>query len=234
MMKNNVLIVVQCRYKSTRLEGKALYPLTGIPMLVFLFRRLQTGLPENTYRIILATTEFPQDDVIAAWGLEEGVEVFRGDEDDVLKRYVRCLKRYPAATVVRVTADNPLTCPEIIKSCVNYMQKNKVDYVQSQNHPRGAGVDVFTFDLLKTMDRETMDPYEREHLNAFVLNHPERFKIHFLTVQGENARPDLSMTVDTKNDWGNVNAVFKPEDKEPWRISLREVIVRMDPSSCSK
>jgi len=51
------LVVIQCRYNSTRLPGKAMMLLGGIPMLSFLLKRLKAGLPEERFKIILATTE---------------------------------------------------------------------------------------------------------------------------------------------------------------------------------
>lgn len=35
------LIIIQCRFSSTRLPGKVLYPLNGLPILVFLIRRIK-------------------------------------------------------------------------------------------------------------------------------------------------------------------------------------------------
>ena len=113
------LVVIQCRYNSTRLPGKAMMLLGGIPMLSFLLKRLKAGLPEERFKIILATTEDAADDIIANLGEEEEAEVLRGEEYDVLKRYLRCLEAFPADIVVRVTADNPFTCPEVIECAVN-------------------------------------------------------------------------------------------------------------------
>ena len=231
IMKNEVLIVVQCRYNSIRLQGKALYPLAGIPILVFLLRRLQAGLPANTYRIVLATTELQQDNVLAAWGWEEGVAVFRGDEDDVLKRYIGCLKHFPAAAVVRVTADNPLTCPETLKRLVLEKESRDIGYVHCNNLPYGVEVDIFSPDLLKHLDREVTEPEEREHINLHILRNQDKYKTLYINIEGELARPDLRMTIDTMEDWHSIESLFSPREKEPWNIPLREAIARMDKRS---
>ena len=57
------------------------------------------------------------------------------------------------------------------------------------------------------------------------------FQVCFLEVKGKFDRPDLRMTVDTKEDWKNLNDIFSKEDNEPWRIALEEVIKRMDSRS---
>jgi spore coat polysaccharide biosynthesis protein SpsF len=227
-MRKKVLIVVQCRSNSTRLRGKALYPISGIPIIVFLLRRLRSGLWEDEYRIVLATTKNQQDDVVESLGLEEGVDVVRGEEDDVLKRYMECLERYPTETVVRVTADNPLTCPEITKWLVKEKQDRNSDYVKCENLPYGAGVDVFSSGLLRILNKETKDQDEREHINLFVLRNKEKFNICSQNAKGDIARPDLRMTIDTREDWQLVKSLFRRDEIEPWRITLREVIERMD------
>ena len=224
------LVVVQCRYNSTRLPGKAMMILGGIPMLSFLLKRLKAGLPENRFKIMLATTENTADNMIANLGEEEKIEVLRGDENDVLKRYLKCLEVFPADIVVRVTADNPLTCPEVLECAVNEMIKRKVDYLKCENLPEGSGVDVFSARLLKQLGVQAKDPQEREHINMHVLKNKEKYNTYFLPFGGKHAHPSIRITVDTLEDLENVRSIFKQGDIEPWRISLLDIIKRMDPS----
>ena len=224
------LVVIQCRYNSTRLPGKAMMLLGGIPMLSFLLKRLKAGLPEERFKIILATTKDAADDIIANLGEEEEVEVLRGDENDVLKRYLKCLEAFPANIVVRVTADNPFTCPEVIEYAVNEMIKRKVDYLKCENLPEGSGVDVFSANLLKQLGVKAKDPQEREHINMYVLNNKEKYATYFLPFVGKDAQPSIRITVDTIEDLENVRSIFKQGDIDPWRISLLEIVKRMDPS----
>ena len=78
------LIVIQCRFSSKRLPGKVLYPIRGLPILVFLIRRLKKS--NITGRIIVATTDRSEDDLVVAWAVQEGVKVVRGETDDLLSR----------------------------------------------------------------------------------------------------------------------------------------------------
>jgi spore coat polysaccharide biosynthesis protein SpsF (cytidylyltransferase family) len=224
------LVVIQCRYNSTRLPGKAMMLLGGIPMLSFLLKRLKAGLPEERFKIILATTKDAADDIIANLGEEEEVEVLRGDENDVLERYLRCLEGFPADIVVRVTADNPFTCPEVIEYAVNEMIKRKVDYLKCENLPDGSGVDVFSANLLKQLGVKAKGLQEREHINMYVLNNMEEYATYFLQFDGKYAQPSIRVTVDTIEDLENVRSIFKQGDIDPWRISLLEIVKRMDPS----
>lgn len=225
------LVVVQCRYNSTRLRGKALYPIAGIPMLVFLIKRLKNGLPEETYRIVLATSKSPHDDIIHAWGKVEEVPVIRGDENDVLQRFSDCLARYPSETVVRVTADNPLTCPEILQRTVDEKIKNNAEYVLCNNTPIGCATDAFSGETLQRLNAIVEDPDEREHINLHILRHEERFKIFRHCLSGSLKRKDLHLTIDTLKDWQRVNRIFENDENEPWNIPLSKTIERMDRAS---
>ncbi len=222
------LVVVQCRLNSKRLPNKALYPLGGLPMIVFLLKRLRYGLESKRFTIVLATTRQSQDDAIAEWGRTERVPVVRGDEDDVLRRYILCLERFPSDRVVRVTADNPLTCPKGLQWAVEQMHASSASYVQPKQLPIGTGVDVFSADLLRQLEKEATVADEREHINLFVLRHPERFSSFFPDADSPLNRSHVRMTVDTLDDWRRINSIFEPQDQHPWKIPIDEAVARLD------
>lgn len=219
-MTHQALIVIQVRFNSKRLLGKALLPLCGVPVLIYLIRRLKS-LP-SSYKILVATTERVEDDIIAAWSIEEGIENVRGEEDNVLARYIKCIKTFSCDSIVRVTADNPLTDPRIIINAVEKMKEGGYDYVRAvDGYPAGIGVDVFTNNLLRVSYESSTSAYEREHIDAYVLNHPSLFKISHLSVPPELNYPDIRLTVDTYGDYKHIketvesnpyNYFIQPED----------------------
>ncbi len=206
------LVVVQCRYGSTRMPGKALAPLAGAPMLAFLLQRLQAGCPT---RICVATTRNPDDDAVARCAEEQGVRVVRGETDDVLARYLRCLREMPAKRVVRVTADNPLTLPALVTRVLQELAAGW-DYVDAVHATLlGMGVDGFTADTLRRLDAMKLGADEREHINMGVLSRPESFRIRVLTPEGAPGRSEAPVvTVDTEQDYRRVAAIVQRLGKE--------------------
>jgi spore coat polysaccharide biosynthesis protein SpsF len=200
-------------------------------MLAFLLKRLEAGLPKSQYQIVLATSDQKPDAIIAAWGRTLAIPVIRGDEQDVLKRFAKCLRYHPSETVVRVTGDNPLTSPEIIQWMVLTQKKKQLDYVDCGNCPCGAGSDLYRSKVLLSLNREITNLDEREHINLSILRNPELFKIYHLHLNGLLNRPELRMTVDTLEDWLRVNNIFDTCESEPWTISLSQAIERMDHAS---
>lgn len=212
-MKYEAIIVIQARFNSRRLPGKAFLPLKGMPMFVYLIRRLKSfNFP---YPIIIATTDRAEDDLIASWSQGEGVKVIRGEENDVIARFIRCLKAFPSDIVVRVTADNPLTDPNLINAVIDEMKKGQYNYVSAlRQYPIGIGVDAFSRDLLMLSFDKAATPLEREHVNAYVLNHLNEHKTKDLPAAKELRYPDLNFSVDVIDDYNNVREIIESNNSD--------------------
>ena len=79
-----IAVVVQARMSSARLPGKVLAPVAGRPLLGYLLQRLALARrPDST---IVATSDQPEDDAVAALALDSGVSVQRGSLTDVAGR----------------------------------------------------------------------------------------------------------------------------------------------------
>ena len=219
-----IKLVVQSRYASTRLPGKALYPLAGMPMLVFLLRRLKGfGYADD---LVLATTANPEDDALSAWAKGEGVAVVRGEEQDVLARFLRCAED-GTDYLVRITADNPLTDSRPLADTVAALGTGEYDYVAAfDGYPVGMGVDGFSCAMLREIHAKSDNPRHREHLNAFLLDEEHGYRCLTLSAPPELSRPDLSLTVDTAEEWAFVSGLVERADN-PLTLDARHVAQRV-------
>ncbi len=108
----NVVAIIQARLASTRLPGKVLADIEGMPMLEWVVERTRRA---HTLRdTIVATTQEPEDEAIAEFCTRKGIACYRGHQHDVLDRYYRAAKHFQAQVVVRITADCPLIDPQVI------------------------------------------------------------------------------------------------------------------------
>jgi spore coat polysaccharide biosynthesis protein SpsF len=98
-------IIMQARMGSTRLPGKILMPLGSKSLLEHILARL--GRLRHAALTVIATSEAPQDDVVAQFCAAHAVACFRGSEQNVLDRYYRCASRYGFRQIVRVTGETP-------------------------------------------------------------------------------------------------------------------------------
>jgi len=192
---------------STRLPGKVLADILGKPLLFYVVERARAC--KRLDEVLVATTDKVPDDMVDYFCREEGIPYFRGDSDDVLKRYADAARSSNADVIVRITADCPLIDPEIIGSVIEEFMKGKCDYatnVLDRTYPRGLDVEVFGRDILEKLDRTVNDPEDREHVTRYIYCHPQEFRIGSVT-HAENLSRHR-WTVDTPEDLAFVRAVY--------------------------
>jgi len=162
------LLVITARLGSTRLPGKVLRPIyKSCSILEFLIRRLKSN--HDTSRLVLSTGNTPENDKIEKVGLDCGIKVVRGPEENVLERVRMCLDDEEGVEIIgRVTADNPLTDPHLILLQLKEMKKEGADYSYCLNCPTGVAVDLWTRECFGKMCKNASTPKHKEHINAWV------------------------------------------------------------------
>jgi spore coat polysaccharide biosynthesis protein SpsF len=226
-----VVAIIQARMGSTRLPGKILKPLAGRPSLAWIVER--TRAIAGVDSVIVATTDRPGDDAVETLAREAGWRCFRGSEPDVLDRYYRAAIEGGARHVVRVTADCPLLCVSEAGRTVAHHLAVAADYthnvtVWGSGLPIGTGVEVMTFAALEASWREGHEPHHREHVDEFVYEHPERFRLECVKAPPELTRPELRLTVDTPEDFALVGTLYERLSRPGHLIDLAEVIALLD------
>jgi spore coat polysaccharide biosynthesis protein SpsF len=163
-------------------------------------------------RLVLATSDRPDDDGLAAHAASLDLGVHRGELDDVLGRFHGALQAFgPARTVVRMTADCPLADWTLIDEVIAAHLASGDDYTSNtppvRTYPHGLDVEVMNAEVLETAWREAVDPYEREHVTPFIYRRPERFRLGYVSSAPSLAH--LRWTVDTPQDLDFVRHVYE-------------------------
>ncbi len=217
--------IVQARMTSTRLPGKVLMPILGIPMLALQIERMRRSLSLDG--IVIATTIHAADDPIAALCSQQQVACFRGSEHDVLSRYAGAAKTFGADAIVRITSDCPLMEPRLIDQAVGVFvqSEGKLDYVSNMlqpSFPYGLAVEAFSRNVLEQANSEATQDAEREHVTPFIYWRPERFRLRSIS-----HTPNLShhrWTVDTPEDFELVSKIFAALYAENPKFDMQQVL----------
>ena len=168
-----VVATIEARMTSTRLPGKVLLPANGRPMLYYLVRRLKAVPSINT--IVLATTINATDEPLVEFAQKEGIQVFRGSEDDVMGRVIGAAESANADVIVEITGDCPIIDPDLVEQTIRMFQRHNAAYVANSyisSYPDGMDTQVFSLDTLKQSAAMTNDPLDREHVSRHIVNHP--------------------------------------------------------------
>lgn len=214
----NIVAIIQARMGSTRLPGKVLMPILGQPLLDLLVSRVKRSTRID--RIVIATTTETRDDQLAerVAGLE-GVALFRGSEDNVLKRFAESAKFSHADIVVRITADNPFFDWRLADQAITRFIAGHFDYLSTPGYPYGIGIEVFTSRALFRADEIATDAYDREHVTAYFYRNPQLFKLGELRCA--EALSHVRLTVDTPEDIDRARSLFEEFGAG---VTFREVV----------
>ncbi len=216
-----IVLIVQARVGSARLPRKVLRSILGKPMLERQLERLRDAKRIGAF--VVATTDKPEDDVVAGIAKRAGFEVFRGSEQDVLDRFYKAAKKIKADVVVRVTGDCPLHDPDVVDTVVERFLDSGADYTKTpENYPEGLDTEVFSFLTLETAWKEAVLPSEREHVTPFIRNHPERFKVDTWR-DSDLDHSAYHWSVDTGRDFTFVEAVYQELYKEGTMFHMKDI-----------
>ena len=207
MILGNVAVVVAARTLSSRLPGKALLPLQGMPMILFLLRRLR---PLRRATLVFATTTLAADDELASLVATAGVPVFRGADADVVARYVAAAVRFGFDTMARVTGDCPFVDAELVEHCLSQcMAASPFDLATTKGRfPVGLDVEIFPSARLAALHAAgSLSAEEREHLTLYFYNHRDVSTVHALDPRPGWRCADRHFTVDTRQDYDAARAI---------------------------
>lgn len=197
-------VIIQARMESERLPGKSMMELCGKPILAHVVERTQEAVPH----VCIATTPCSRE--IIAYALRNKIPyILDRRPRDVLDTFYRCASLRDMNPIVRITADNPLIEPSVIKRVVNFYYESKADWAANcrlkTTFPIGDDCEVFSFKALELAWKFTLEG--REHVTPFIYNHPEMFNLAVL--ENDTDRSSESWTIDTKEDFERVRKIME-------------------------
>jgi len=214
--------IIQARMGSTRLPGKVLSILDGQnTSLYFTINQLKNC--KLIDKIVIATTDNNEDDVIEEFCNKNEVDCFRGNSKDVLDRYYNCAKKFSFSEILRVTGDCPLIDPSIVDEGISIFKKNIYDYVTNtfpRTFPDGNETEIFSFSVLENAFSNSVLPSEREHVTPYFRNEKKSFRIFNFTNNEDISY--LRWTLDYKIDLELIKNIISKIDTRP--IYMKDIL----------
>ncbi len=216
-------VVIQSRLSSSRLPGKALLTIAGMPLVELVARRAS----RSGHEVVVATSEEQDDGRIAEHLRSGGVPVRRGPLDDVLGRFVLAPADLdPTDRVVRLTGDNPVADADLVDELLAAVAGSGHAYgrVDIDRVPEGLGAEVFSVGSLRLAAERTTSPYDREHVTPWL-----RRELGELLFVPSGPRLDprrFRCTVDVLADYVRVSGLFTWQSdpvQVPWRTLMAEL-----------
>lgn len=216
-------VVIQARMGSTRLPGKIMMPLGERPVLEHVVRR--SSMAALVDRVVVATTELPEDDQVAVWCEERSLPYVRGSTEDVLSRYLKAIEAFPCDNVVRITSDCPVIDPGIIDALLCLHNSKGCDYTANvipPTFPIGFDAEVIKTAVLQQVEKLAVLTSHREHVTMYIRENLEKFSTANLSF-GQNYK-HLRLTLDRAEDYQLLQAVFANFASSPEFFSYYQII----------
>lgn len=208
LQNKKVGFIIQARMQSTRLPGKILMPLplgNGKPLLSWIVDELKKAAFNN--KIIVATSINKENDVLESFCDTNEIECYRGDEENVLSRFIEIAKKEHFDCIVRLTADNPILDLDILEKVINHHFKYNNDYTSTSTMPTGMNFEVVDAKTLISLENELTSKFDKEHVTLFIKN-SGKFKLGVYTPTINKKLSNLRLTVDYVSDYALLGAIL--------------------------
>ena len=176
-------IIIQARVSSSRFPNKIFSEIDGEAAL---FHVIDECLLSDVDKVVLAIPSSQYShflDVENAYYDSERFSIWKGSEDNVLKRYYGAMKSCNADVIIRVTSDCFLLRREHINKSLEFFNKNNFDYINNSTVSRVLSEDVpddYTSDT-DTPDGFNVEIFSSESLNEAYQNANSKYDIEHVT-----------------------------------------------------
>jgi spore coat polysaccharide biosynthesis protein SpsF len=225
--KGKIAAIIQARMGSSRLPGKAMSDLCGVPAIKLMCDRLNNC--KSLDQIIVATSTNNTDDVLCDFLAKNNTKYFRGNEDDVLRRVIEAAKINKINHIVRLTGDCPLIDYSIVDKCISeYLQDENLDYISSTTlspkYPRGQDVEVFSLKSLMLVNDYVLDDKFREHVSLYIYTDGVNrfgFSCKSCSPTTYHINKDIRVTLDYPEDYELIKKII---EQLGHNCTLKEII----------
>jgi spore coat polysaccharide biosynthesis protein SpsF len=229
----NAGILIFSRMSSSRLPGKAMKDFGGMPLVEWVLNRAKgTGLP-----VALATSDHPEDDVLANYVASAGYQVVRGSLDDVLGRSLYAAQCLGWKAFFRVCGDRPFFDLQEIDQFTrrHLLSKKEPDFDLVTNYeasvPKGLTTELIATQAIeRIVPKKDLTESQREHLSSYFYDNSPIFNIvRYVSPHRESA--DICLAVDTPNDYRVLSAVCQkhPDPFLSTAAAITHIIQLIDP-----
>lgn len=202
---NNLRVgyIIQARMASTRLPGKILMPLPfddGKPLIKWITDALKKSRYDSS--TVIATSVNPENEPLNDFCKAEQIRIFRGDEENVLSRFIAIVAESNFDVVVRLTADNPIIDLALLEYVIEQHIRLNKEYTKTEGLPLGMNFEVINPKVLLALKEEELSKEDCEHVTLYIRNHSSN--THVLAI-GDAEFRDLRLTIDYPSDYAAVS-----------------------------
>ena len=219
----NIPVIIQARMSSKRFPGKVLYPMNGKPLMMYLLERLRQCFGIDG--ILVATSQDTSDDAVENFCKANNILCFRGDLENVARRFQALIAEFDVPAFARISADSPLMDPAVVERAVKIFKTGEHDIVTNvlpRSYPKGQSVEVIKSEVFLSAFPAILKPSYCEHIISYFYEHRESFSIY--NFSSEKNASGIQLSVDTKEDMKVFEEIIRRMERPHWEYGWEEII----------
>lgn len=218
-------VLVACRMKSSRLKNKAILPINGVTAVErCLLNCLKIRFVDE---VVLTTSDLDEDLILQDFTIDGAVKFWRGEPDDVIRRYISACDQFGIDVIIRVTADCPVISDEIAEILLKSHFENGADYTAVISGSVGSCVEIYNTEALRRVICLLGNAEHSEYMSWYMQNNSDIFKVNLVTLPSELQR-DYRLTLDYMEDLEMFNQLFAELEKNSLEPNIRNVFKVLD------
>lgn len=199
-------VVILCRYNSSRLYGKVLKSIGNKVVLQHIIDQVKSVTPHYT----VATSKEASDLPIANYCKDNNIPCFRGDLDNVSKRFLEAAQSLELDYAIRINGDNFFVNTEVLR---HFVTSTHTDYdfcsnVKGRTFPYGMSVEMVRTSFYKTY-MPTFAESEIEHVTLHFYNNEAIGKRYYVYNEKYPKASGLKLAIDTQEDFDRTTFIHQ-------------------------
>lgn len=225
MTSSRIGIVILSRYNSSRLPGKALMRIHGKPVLSYIVERITQAVPAQ--QIVIATSDEPSDDPIAAYAREACVACFRGSLENVADRFYHAAKERGWEFAIRINGDNIFVDTDVLRTMLGLAETDNYDFVSNvkgRTFPKGMSIEIVRVAYFESLLREINENAGyREHVTLY-LYEKELGRHKYVVNETLPEAAGIQMALDTEEDFERSKNIISHFTKPHWNYNMQDIL----------
>ncbi|RMD50395.1 MAG: hypothetical protein D6830_02795 [Ignavibacteria bacterium] len=216
----NFSFLIQARMGSTRYPGKALEKIYMDNTLIdVVYQRVMQANYTDKFNVVVLTTNNRKDDKLVEYLESKQILYFRGDEENVYKRFKDYLESVSLRPdyFFRICSDNPFIEPEFLDDLSNiilhgddshdYFSHKDFDGTPSILTHYGLFAELIKTESFLNADKLVDNDYYRQHVTP-VLYKSGNFNTEFIEMDSSLRDKTIRLTFDTEEDLSLVKSIL--------------------------
>ena len=224
-MSQNIVAIIEARLNSVRLPGKVLKKINGIPAIECLFKRISKS--KYLDNIVVATSKNKKNLPLIEFLKKKNINLYIGEDQNVLKRFFDAANTYNASIVVRITGDSVILDYRLLDKMIKKFIEKKVDFLcntQPMTYPDGQDIEIFSFQTLKKTYKNAKLKYEKEHVTPYIIKNKKFKKYNY---ENKIDYSKFRWSLDELEDLKVIRLIyaeFKPNIYFSWEDAIKKVL----------